>query len=103
LPASIAELPRLEKLKVNPSAALQDLPEGFERLTSLRDLELGQLITPGVPRALFKMPWLRRVYLVAAADWPPSEEAALKAALPDAKVTVAFTGPVLRARAARPT
>jgi hypothetical protein len=83
---------KLERLSVDPVLALPGVPEGFERLTALRDLRLGHLDTPELPRVLLRMPWLTRVHLIAARRWPAAQEAELRAALPAAYVSVAFTG-----------
>lgn len=92
LPPALGELARLERLTVDPALALAGLPEGFERLRALRFVRLGHLTTPEVPRALFRMPWLRTVQLVSARRWPASEAEALRRALPDAQISIAFTG-----------
>lgn len=91
LPASLTALTGLVKLSVDAVLALAGLPEGFERLTALRDLHLGHLDTPELPRVLLSMPWLERVHLIAARRWPDAQEAALRAALPRAYVSVGFS------------
>jgi hypothetical protein len=55
LPASLGALTGLVKLSVDAVLALPGLPEGFERLTALRDLRLGHLDTPELPRVLLSM------------------------------------------------
>lgn len=98
LPDSIVKLEKLESIRVRAHDLLA-LPEGFEQLRALRTAHLGFFATDELPPALHRMPWLESVQLVAARDWTNEAEKKLRASLPNAKlVSVAFTGPVLRAR-----
>lgn len=92
LPPSLVEMTRLETLRVDPTLRLPGVPEGFERLTSLRELRLGHLSTPEVPEALLRMPWLRRLELISGRRWNEPQVDSLRRALPDTSVFVAFTG-----------
>lgn len=92
LPPSLAKMQSLETLRVDPTLRLPGVPEGFERLTALREVRLGHLSTPEVPEALLRMPWLRRLELISGRRWSASQVDSLRSALPDTSVFVSFTG-----------
>ncbi len=91
VPPSLTELAELTELRIDPVLVLPGLPDGFDRLRSLRSLRLGHLATPELPRVLLGMPWLRRVELISARRWAAKEETGLRRALPEAYVSITFT------------